>query len=367
MYRAALILTVVLAAGDWKVAVPDYPWSFPQDHWAHEGYRTEWWYFTGHLQSEDDPDRRFGYQFTFFRIGVLTEPPDLDSRWASSSIVMGHAAITDVELGEHVFAEVFYREMPLLAQFSTVSDYPEPRIGWSRGPAGTEALWTLDWNGSAFDLAARDRRQQMGFRLETKPLKPLVFQGPNGFSRKASEGHAASQYYSFTRLSTTGEIELGGERFRVRGESWMDKELSSSHLAENQVGWDWFSLQLDDGRELMLYVMREADGSADFASGTLVGSEGDAVYLRRDDFDVDALDHWTSPVTGARYPSQWRIRLPIFELDLEVSSLAADQENRSRLPGGVYYWEGAVEVSGSVSGRGFVELTGYGEGSRPPV
>ena len=363
MLRVAFLLFLTLASSEWKVAVPDYPWSFPRDHWAHDGYRTEWWYFTGHLEAED-ASRRFGYQFTFFRIGVLTDPPDLDSEWVSTSVIMGHAAVTDLVSGEHVFAEVFYREMPLLAAFNA---YPEARIGWSRGPAGTGDLWTLDWNGNGFDIAARDARQGMGFRLETKASKPVVFHGPNGFSRKSDESGAASQYYSFTRLVTSGEVEFEGERIRVDGESWMDKELSSSHLAENQVGWDWFSLQLDDGRELMLYLMREAGGPVDYAAGTLIDTEGEALHLRMDDFDVDVLEHWTSPETGARYPSRWRVRLPDVELELEVQSLAADQENRSRLPGGVYYWEGAVVVSGTETGRGFVELAGYGDGNRPPV
>ncbi len=363
MLRVAFLLFLTLASSEWKVAVPDYPWSFPRDHWAHDGYRTEWWYFTGHLEAED-ASRRFGYQFTFFRIGVLTDPPDLDSEWVSTSVIMGHAAVTDLVSGEHVFAEVFYREMPLLAAFNA---YPEARIGWSRGPAGTGDLWTLDWNGNGFDIAARDARQGMGFRLETKASKPVVFHGPNGFSRKSDEPGAASQYYSFTRLVTSGEVEFEGERIRVNGESWMDKELSSSHLAENQVGWDWFSLQLDDGRELMLYLMREAGGPVDYAAGTLIDTEGEALHLRMDDFDVDVLEHWTSPETGARYPSRWRVRLPDVELELEVQSLAADQENRSRLPGGVYYWEGAVVVSGTETGRGFVELAGYGDGNRPPV
>lgn len=363
MVRVAFVLFLTMASNEWKVAVPDYPWAFPRDHWAHDGYRTEWWYFTGHLEAED-ASRRFGYQFTFFRIGVLTDPPDLDSEWVSTSVIMGHAAVTDLVSGEHVFAEVFYREMPLLASFNA---YPEARIGWSRGPAGTGDLWTLDWNGNGFDIAARDARQGMGFRLETKASKPVVFHGPNGFSRKSDEPGAASQYYSFTRLVTSGEVEFEGERIRVNGESWMDKELSSSHLAENQVGWDWFSLQLDDGRELMLYLMREAGGPVDYAAGTLIGTEGEALHLRMDDFDVDVLEHWTSPETGARYPSRWRVRLPAAELELEVQSLAADQENRSRLPGGVYYWEGAVVVSGTETGRGFVELAGYGDGNRPPV
>ncbi len=364
MTRVALVLSLALAAGEWRVAVPEYPWSFPQDHWAHDGYRTEWWYLTGHLQAESDRTRRFGYQFTLFRIGVLNEPVELDSDWASTSVIMGHAAVTDLASGEHVFAETFYRETPLLASFS---DYPESRIGWSRGPAGTEGLWSLDWNGNGFDVAAVDTRQGMSFRLETNADKPLVFQGPGGFSRKGTDSSAASQYYSFTRLATTGEVELDGERFSVRGESWMDKEFSSSHLGENQVGWDWFSLQLDDGRDVMLYLMRTADGSVDYASGTLIDGQGVAEYLTMGDFVVDVLETWTSPSTDARYPSRWRVRLPSAGLDFELRGLAADQENRSRLPGRVYYWEGAVEVSGGVTGRGFVELAGYGDGNRPPV
>lgn len=361
---AVLASSLVLAAGNWRVAVPDYAWSFPRDHWSHDGYRTEWWYLTGHLESESDATRRFGYQFTMFRIGVLSEPVELDSDWASTSVIMGHAALTDLASGDHVFAETLYRETPLLASFSR---YPDPRIGWSRGPAGTEDMWTLDWNGNGFDVAAVDAHQRMSFRLETTADKPLVFQGPNGFSRKGTGTEAASQYYSFTRLATRGVIEIDGERVQVQGESWMDKEFSSSHLDENQVGWDWFSLQLDDGRDVMLYLMRRADGSIDYASGTLVDRQGDPSYLDASDFRVDILDHWTSPSTGARYPSRWRIRLPAAALEFEVRGLAADQENRSGLPGRVYYWEGAVEVLGGAIGRGFVELAGYGEGNRPPV
>jgi predicted secreted hydrolase len=148
----------------------------------------------------------------------------------------------------------------------------------------------------------------------------------------------------------------------------MDKEFSSSQLAENQVGWDWFSLRLDDGRELMLYLMRAGDGSVDYANGTLVDGEGKASYLDRSAFEVEVLDHWTSPTTSARYPSKWRVRAA--DLDLRITVPVADQENRSRLPRGVFYWEGAIDVEtsgGKSFGRGFVELTGYGEGNRPPV
>lgn len=357
-----VLLGALLAPSDWKVAVPDYPWSFPRDHWAHEGYRTEWWYFTGNLSSEDG--RRFGYQFTFFRVGVVRDEPDLESQWASGYFIMGHAAVTDVAKGSHRFSELLYREVPLLASFQA---FPEKRIGWSRAPAGTDDVWSLDWNGEAFDVHARDDVEGFQLDLRTRPSKPLVFQGPNGFSRK-SGNEQASQYYSFTRLATTGEIQIDGERFAVSGESWMDKEFSSSQLSEEQVGWDWFSLQLDDGRELMLYLMRTEDGAVDYANGTLVAPDGEARYLPREAFEVEALEFWQSPESGARYPTRWRLRLE--DEALEVEALVDDQENRSRLPGGVFYWEGAVRVlgdDGSSVGTGYVELTGYGEGSRPPV
>ena len=359
MRAVLLALALTLATDDWKVARPDYPWSFPRDHWAHEGYRTEWWYFTGFL------GERFAYQFTFFRIGVLSERPDFSSSWTATSLVMGHAALTDLETKRHMFSEVLYREVPLLAGYDA---YPAPRIGWSRAPAGTDDLWTLDWNGEGFDFAARDESEGFGFRLSTRPEKPLVFQGPGGFSRKGEGEEAASHYYSFTRLETEGVVDLGRERFQVEGESWMDKEFSSSQLGENQVGWDWFSLRLDDGRELMLYLMRSPNGAVDYANGTLVDAEGKAAYLHRSAFEVEVLDHWTSPETSARYPSEWRIR--VAGLDLRVRSAVPDQENRSRLPRGVFYWEGAVLIEtsdGKPLGRGFVEMTGYGEGNRPPV
>ena len=361
-----VLLMVALVLGEWNVAVPDYEWSFPRDHWAHDGYRTEWWYVTGHLAADGERDARFGYQFTFFRIGVLTEAPNLDSGWATSHLLMGHAAVTDLESGRHVFSEVLYREIPLLASFGR---YPAARIASSLGPAGTETPWTLDWNGEAFDFEAHDTRAGFGFKLETRPTKPPVFQGANGFSRKGEGEGAASQYYSFTRLDTEGELELDGKRYAVTGESWMDKEFSSSQLEDRQVGWDWFSLQLDDGRELMLYLMRRADGSVDYASATLVSASGNATYLPKDAFEVNPVARWTSPETGAVYPSEWNVTLRSGETFV-LRALLEDQENRSRLPGGVYYWEGMVSVTGPDGeplGRGFVELTGYGDGNRPPV
>jgi predicted secreted hydrolase len=365
---ALLALAVAAGAGDaWLAAKPDYRWSFPRDHWARPGYRTEWWYLTGHLAAGEAPARRFGYQFTVFRVGLSPRVLPLASEWAATDLVMGHAAVSDLGAGRHVFSEVLYRAMPLLGGFGA---YADPRLAWSRAPAGTDGEWTLRWNGEAFDLAMADRGRGIAFRLATRPLKPLVLQGPNGYSRKGAGPTAASQYYSFTRLGTHGTVEVDGRAHAVRGESWMDKEFGSNQLGEGQVGWDWFSLQLADGRELMLYLLRDRAGAVDFARGTLVSPAGQARYLDRGEFAVRAPARWRSATSGTEYPARWSVEVPGEGLRLEVIPELADQENRSALVRGLHYWEGAVAVlapDGAPAGRGYVELVGYGTTTRPAL
>lgn len=364
LVAVCLLVAPVVANPIWKTAQPDYPWSFPQDHWAHQGYKTEWWYFTGHLTATDG--RRFGYQFTFFRVGLLTAKPDVNSEWAVRNLIMGHASISDLDRNDHRFSEVLYRATPLLGGFGA---YPEPIIAWSRGPAGTEGNWQLQWNGNAFDFDMRDDAQNIAFSLSTQPIKPLIFQGLNGYSRKDKDAAAASQYYSFTRLHTSGQVSLDGVTWDVTGESWMDKEFSSNQLASHQVGWDWFSLQLDDQREVMLYMLRHQNGTIDFARGTVVKPDGKTTYLRQDDFTVTSQAQWKSPHTTGVYPAQWRISVPRENLEIEVTAEIADQENRSRLMATMHYWEGAVKIlqQGKSVGKGYVELTGYGTSSRPAL
>jgi predicted secreted hydrolase len=238
---------------------------------------------------------------------------------------MGHAALTDLETKRHRFSEVLYREVPLLAGYGA---FPEPRIGWSRAPAGTDDLWSLDWSGEGFDFAARDESEGFGFRLSTLPKKPLVFQGPGGFSRKGEGERAASHYYSFTRLETKGVVELEGKRFEVTGE--LDGQgFSSSQLAENQVGWDWFSLRLDDGRDSCSTSCARS-GAVDYANGPGRCGRQDG-YLDRSAFR-SRCSVIGQPATSARYPSKWRIRS---RDSISSSSAVPDQENRSRLPEGL--------------------------------
>ncbi len=371
--RRALGLALVLSAagaaasGGFRIAVPDYPWSFPRDHWAHDGYRTEWWYFTGHLASEGPEVRRFGYQFTLFRIGLLDARPPFRSDWAVSGVAMGHAAISDLDRREHRFSEMVHRDAPLFASFGS---HPDPEIARVHGPPGTDGAWTLRWNGEGFDLEARDDAGRFRLKLSTRAERPVVLQGPNGLSRKGEAPGAASQYYSLTRLATRGTVVLDGREVSVSGESWMDKEFGSSQLSEEQVGWDWFALRLDDGRDLMLYALRERDGSAGVRNGTRVAPDGGLRLLGAEDWSVRSLGAWTSDATGATYPARWRIEVPSEGIALEVVPDFPDQENVPRTPRAPFYWEGSVSVrdgSGRPVGRGYVELTGYGEGNRPPV
>ena len=365
---ALLALTAsLLCAASWRAVRPGKAWSFPQDHWAHPEFHVEWWYFTGILEDVSSPGQRFGYQFTFFRVGLLPEEPDLDSRWTTRQLLMGHAAVGDFTAGRHYFSDLLYREIPLLSGFGT---YPDPRIAWSLPPAGTTGSWDLTWNGEAFDLRMRDDERGMASSLSTQPQKPLVFQGPGGISRKGAEEEASSYYYSFTRLATQGDLTIGGQARRVRGVSWMDHEFSTSQLQKNQVGWDWFALRLSDGRDLMLYVLRGSSEGADFRRGTLVSAAGEARFLASEEWSIRSTGTWDSPHTDSVYPSGWVLEIPSEGLLLEIVPILQDQENVCRRSVSLHYWEGAVRLLSkgrAPAGEGYVELTGYGKNNRPPL
>ena len=369
MLSSVAFLALLLAADPaWKPAAPGHEWSFPADHGSHPGYRNEWWYFTGILSTpgaSGASGRRLGYQVTFFRIGISPETRGGGSAWSATDVLMGHAAITDLVSGERVFSEVIYRAIPLLAGFGVATD---PLLAWSRGPPGTEARWGLRREGDGFAIEVADRARGLALRLRLRPDRGPILQGPGGVSRKSSRDGFASLYYSLTRLSTEGEVEMGGRVASVRGQSWMDKEFGSSQLAPDQAGWDWFALRLADGRDLMLYVLRDKGGGVSFGSGTLVDRDGKPRWLAAEDFRLRSAGRWRSPSTGADYPSGWIVEVPSARLVLRVDPEVADQENRGG--SAPHYWEGAVRVKdgdGAPAGEGFVELTGYGEGNRPPI
>ena len=321
--------------------------TFPADHGPHPGFRTEWWYFTGNLNTVQG--QRFGYQLTFFRVALTPEPIARGSRWGANEVFMAHFAVTDLAGKRFHYAERFSRAALGLASAGG-SPLAVRLEDWSASETAAEP-WSMQ-------LVARDGDLAVDFQLRS--IKAVVLNGEGGLSRKGSEPGNASYYYSLPRMETSGTIRIGRETFNVSGLSWLDREWSTSALEADQEGWDWFALQLDDGRDLMFYRLRRSDGSAGpFSSGTLVAVDGTSRHLAREAVQLTINDWWTSPASGCRYPSRWRLRVPAEGLDLEIVPRLADQELRAS----VRYWEGAVTVkgipAGSTGGSGYVEMTGY--------
>jgi predicted secreted hydrolase len=341
-------------------ALAPRPFGFPSDHGPHPTFRTEWWYWTGNLRASSGGgvSRRFGFQLTFFRTALAPSVAPRRSAWGTRDVYMAHLALADVDTGRF-----------------------HARDRWARGAldlGGASGdpfrVWVGDWiaEGQApagLPIRLRARESDLRIDLMLSAAKPPVIHGERGLSRKSAKPGNASYYYSLTRMPASGEVLVGDRAFSVEGLAWMDREWSTSALAPDQVGWDWFALQLDDGRELMLYRLRQRDGTISAVSqGTLVAADGATRVLDRDAVEVLVLDHWTSPRSGARYPARWRLRVPVAGLELLVTPLLRDQE----LDLAVRYWEGAVGVDGTADGRplggaGYVELVGYADPARGPV
>ncbi len=335
------------------MALPGWQYEFPRDHHAHPDFKTEWWYFTGRLT--DEKGAVFGYQVTFFRQGL--RPPSArggtTSRFIVDDLKFAHFALSDVRGRRFQFAQKTSR-----GAFGEAGFGETDRLAWIED-------WTLNLSpDGAFALHAGDDTAQLQLRLES--TKPFAIHGVNGASQKADGAGRASHYFSSTRLATSGTLVVGGKSFAVRGESWLDREWGSNQLAVNQVGWNWFSLQLDDGTELMLYQMRTKDGGLDpNSSGSFVSREGATEHLTREDYQLTPTQFWTSPATGGRYPIGWQLTVPKRNLHLTISTPLEGQELVLRP---VNYWEGLINVEGTrdgaaVRGHGYMELTGYVNGA----
>lgn len=329
------------------------PFQFPADHAAHPDYRSEWWYFTGNLEAGNG--REFGFQLTFFRFALAPESPLRASSWATRQVWMAHFAITDIAAGEHYEFERFQRGA----------------LGLAGAELAPLRIWLDDWSmtseqdGSLFPLRLQARAEEIAIDLRVTARKPRVLQGDDGYSAKSEEPGNASYYYSYTRLGAEGSLRVPDGEMSVRGSAWLDREWSTSALADDQAGWDWLSLQLEDGRDLMVYRLRGHDGDTDPASaGVLVGPDGAVRRLGVEDFQLQPQEYWTSPQSGVRYPVAWRVRVPSAALDLNVTARLDAQEMDTAFR----YWEGAVRVesrSGApVAGLGYLEMTGYGGGER---
>lgn len=341
------------AGGTFAEVRPGRRFVFPADHGEHPETKTEWWYFTGNLK--DESGRWYGYQLTFFRAGQAPpEGPASDSPWAPRDVMMAHFAVSDPQDGRFYPHERFARRALGLAGIESSET----------GLAVWLEDWRMDrdpdgrWHLRASDLSPEGSPLKLDLTLEDG--KPPVLQGQDGYSRKGPESRHASYYVSLTRMPTRGSLTLGERGLSVSGLSWFDHEWSSQAMAPGLVGWDWFSLQLDDGWDLMLYLLRYEDGHLEPASsGSLVSPDGAKTALAVRDFQVEVTDRHFSP-RGVSYPSAWTLTLPHHGLRLELTPRTPDQEMASGVP----YWEGAVIVRGvhdgrSVEGSGFVEMTGY--------
>jgi predicted secreted hydrolase len=338
--------------------------KFPKDHASHQGYRTEWWYYTGNLQSA--VGNHYGFQLTFFRRRIIPlesekKWPTPASAWRTSQIYLAHAAISDLDGKRHFYAQRMGRGVLGIA--GELWDDDIVRIFLNK--------WSTQIGPRAHHLKVISA--PFSFDLNLTPVKPPVFHGKEGYSRKGSTPERASCYYSLTRLDTKGQVTLAGKTLAVSGLSWMDHEFSTAPLEPGLVGWDWFSLQLSDNTEIMIYLLRQKDGKLNPASsGTYIRSNGKTRHLFRHDIEVTVTDTWNSPNSRAVYPARWRLKIQSPAIDLIVAPNMADQEMRTVESTGVTYWEGSVSVRGfkngrRINGKGYVELTGYAKAFDAPL
>jgi len=331
--------------------------EFPKDHADHPGFQTEWWYYTGNLLGKGG--RPFGFQLTFFRVQLKVRPPVSDSAWRANTLFFAHLTVSDVAAETFLVAEKSGRGAAGIA-------------GVSSNPLGGR-VFLHGWETVIREKTHRLQARSDGFGLDLNLVsqKPPVLHGEKGLSRKGARPGQASYYYSLTRMDTRGTLRVGEATFAVSGLSWMDHEFTSNVLSKEQEGWDWMSLQLSDGGELMIYVLRLKDGSSDpCSSGTLIRKDGTWLHLPKEAFVIRPTSYWESPRSQGRYPSSWEVAVLSHDMSLTVTPKLKDQELITKESTGVTYWEGSVRVAGTVAdqpvtGSGYVELTGYAEGFDP--
>jgi predicted secreted hydrolase len=345
----AIFMALRPAIAQYKTAVPGYRYAFPRDYFNHPDYQTEWWYYTGNLQSADG--RRFGFELTFFRSAV-TRDPSKNSAWDVRDLYLAHFAVSDLDGKKFFHAERTNRAGP--------------------GIAGADEALQKVWNGN-WSVAWSDGQERLtapgeGFAISISllPQKPPIVHGENGVSQKSAGAGRASHYFSETRLQASGSLVISKTKYDVTGSAWMDHEFFTHQLASDQVGWDWFSLQLEDNSELMLFQIRRKDGSIDpFSAGTYVDAQGRARHLKKEDFELTPKGTtWSSAHTHAVYPIQWVIRVPSLKITLDSWTTLPSQEFATVSEVSPSYWEGAIFLHGAtgskpLGGSGYLEMTGY--------
>jgi predicted secreted hydrolase len=348
--KALILLAVILcsttaAAGTAYAPVTvGHPLTFPDDLGSHPQFRTEWWYVTGWLTTEGGED--LGFQITFFRT-----KPDIDadnpSHFAPRQIIVAHCALSDPKHG------TLWQDQKIR----------RAALGLAGAAESDTQVWIDQWSlkRTAQTYIAKIAAEDFSFDLALSETQPVLINGEDGVSRKGPQPQAASYYYSMPHMRVTGTISRQGHPSRVSGDAWFDHEWSSEYLDAQAAGWDWIGINLQDGGALMAFQIRGLDGKPRWAGGTIRSGAGISEILKPEDVEFRAGRRWTSPRTGIVYPVEWVVRAGAKEFRL--APLFDDQENDTRLSTGAIYWEGAVRAfdKDSQIGRGYLELTGYGE------
>ncbi len=338
MLRVLLLGSLSLLLAGYREALPGYIYEFPRDHFNHENFRTEWWYYTGNLAGENG--KRFGFELVFFRHGDKERSVSNPSNWRMDDIYLAHAAFTDIDGRRFNFDERLNRSGPGIAGIS----FEKQRV-WNGN-------WSAQWNAAGQTLTAIS--DEFRFTLDLRAVKPFVIHGLNGVSQKGDAPGEASYYVSFPRLAVKGNVQMTGQsETAVTGLAWMDHEWFTNQLNDAETGWDWFSAQFSDNTEIMLYDFRKKNGSIDsHSSGTYIDEKGIPRHLTSADFTLRPIEYWK------KYPIKWRIEIPSLYISVDCAADLVNQELSAKT-GINTYWEGAVTYSGSRQGVGYLEMTGY--------
>jgi predicted secreted hydrolase len=344
----ALFFALQPGLAQFKPALPGYRYEFPRDYFNHPDFQTEWWYYTGNLQTADG--RKFGFELTFFREGVSRDATQ--NPWDLHDIYLAHFALSDIDGKRFFHTERTNRAGPGIAG----ADASLGKV-WNGN-------WSVVWSDGTENLTAL--AGNFALVLALHPEKAPIIHGQNGVSQKSSGEGRASHYFSETRLRASGSLRIDSKKYEVNGLAWMDHEFFTEQLAPEQAGWDWLSIQLNDNTELMLFHIRRKDGSIDpYSAGTFVDQQGQPRHLTSADFQLEpAGEIWSSPATHAAYPTRWNIRVPSLGIALSASTPLPSQELASNSRLVPSYWEGAIFLSGTrnvapLGGSGYLEMTGY--------
>lgn len=342
-------LSCLANEAEWFRVQPGVQFDFPKDHGSHPDYQTEWWYATG--QVSDNDGNEFGYQFTIFRFGINPDSNNEEVNLTPYHLLAGHVAITGINDQKFMKAERIRRA----------------GAGFAEAVESHLHSWIGDWEivhdeDDTLSITATDQDNGFSIQLQLDPVKSPTFHGDNGYSQKGDEVGNASAYYSWTRLKTSGQLKIGDITYEVNGTSWFDHEYGSSQLGKGVAGWDWFSIHFDDKSELMLYQLRKEEGGAiPQSSATIVKKNGDVITVNQEDWTLTPLSFWKSEETGANYPIKWQLEIPKHQIDVRIEARVKHTEMVTKESTNVTYWEGPIHTSGTHTGTGYMELTGYAE------